>query len=355
MFAGRFAQSASEADYIVVADTGSKDGTQGLLRKHDVLVHDISLSPWRFDDARNAALALVPADVDICLSLDLDEVLIPGWREAIETAWSPETTRAHYSFVASHEPDGSDGVSFLNNRLHARHGYRWRHACHEGLYPDRIVESYVTIPGLRVDHWPDETKSRGGYLDLLAVAAREEPHDARMAHYYARELLFKGRWQEALDEFTRHLKISDPAYRAERAATYLYMARCLEALGWPDDARLQLKLGTLEAPAMREAWIALAERFQRDGDWTACLDAALKALSITEPLNGYMSDPHAWGYAGYDLAAIAAWNLGCFDEALPHAERALAQRPGDPRLQANVALIAHAASAQNLAETRLSA
>jgi hypothetical protein len=26
----------------------------------------------------------VPADVDVCLSLDLDEILAPGWRAAIE-------------------------------------------------------------------------------------------------------------------------------------------------------------------------------------------------------------------------------------------------------------------------------
>jgi len=35
--------------------------------------------PWRFDVARNAALALVPDNV--CISPDLDDVLPEGWRE----------------------------------------------------------------------------------------------------------------------------------------------------------------------------------------------------------------------------------------------------------------------------------
>ena len=57
-------QSAANADVICVADTGSKDKTVPLFQAKGNLVKfsQISIDPWRFDDARNAALALVPAD-----------------------------------------------------------------------------------------------------------------------------------------------------------------------------------------------------------------------------------------------------------------------------------------------------
>ena len=58
----RFMSSARAADVIVVADTGSTDGTVAALQSAGAAVHEIHISPWRFDDARNAALALVPAD-----------------------------------------------------------------------------------------------------------------------------------------------------------------------------------------------------------------------------------------------------------------------------------------------------
>lgn len=335
-FAARFAEAGREADVIVVADTGSTDGCQEALRANGVQVHQILVSPWRFDDARNAALALVPGDVDVCLSLDLDEIVAPGWRATLEAGWTPEATRAFYTFVASHEPDGRDGVSFLNNRMHARRGYRWRHACHEGLYPDRIDERFVTLADIRVDHWPDTTKSRSGYLDLLTVAAKEEPNEPRMAHYYARELYYYARHEEAIAEFKRYLSIGDPTLIGERAASMLYMATCFDGLQKPEEALQWRWRAVSECPQMRETWRDLAEALYKVADWPGCYGAARKALSLTTPFPGYMSDPQAWGYSPDDLAAIAAWNLGLKPEALEHAERALAFVPDDARLKANV-------------------
>jgi glycosyltransferase involved in cell wall biosynthesis len=76
----RWASSAIDADYRVVADTGSTDDTVERLEKAGVTVHNIAIRPWRLDDARNAALALVPADADVCVTMDTDEFLEPGWR-----------------------------------------------------------------------------------------------------------------------------------------------------------------------------------------------------------------------------------------------------------------------------------
>ena len=74
-FVDRFCKSAKGADLILIADTGSTDGTIKLAKKHKASVVEIGITPWRFDDARNAALSLIPKDIDICVSLDLDEEL----------------------------------------------------------------------------------------------------------------------------------------------------------------------------------------------------------------------------------------------------------------------------------------
>ena len=55
-FVRRFCESAKEADLILIADTGSDDGTVDLARECGAVVYDIHISPWRFDLARNAAL-----------------------------------------------------------------------------------------------------------------------------------------------------------------------------------------------------------------------------------------------------------------------------------------------------------
>ena len=82
-FVDRWMDSMSEADHIVVLDTGSDDGTVEQLRERGAQVTVEVISPWRFDTARNRSLELVPEDTDICVCTDLDEVFRPGWRKAL--------------------------------------------------------------------------------------------------------------------------------------------------------------------------------------------------------------------------------------------------------------------------------
>ena len=89
-FADRWMDSMGEADEVVVLDTGSSDGTVERLRARGARVERGIISPWRFDDARNRSLELVPEDADLCVCTDLDEVFHPGWRAALEQAWVPD-------------------------------------------------------------------------------------------------------------------------------------------------------------------------------------------------------------------------------------------------------------------------
>ncbi len=202
-FVDRFMDTAVEADVVVVADTGSTDATIDRLRSRGAAVHEICVRPWRFDDARTASLALVPAGVDVCVSLDLDEVLPPGWRVALERDWG-EATRGRYLYVWNHRTDGTPDVSYYQDKIHLRHGYRWVYACHEHLVPDRIEERFVDLD-FTIHHWADDTKSRSNYLPLLEVNAKEYPHLPRAAHYLGREYVFNRQWADALRELERHV------------------------------------------------------------------------------------------------------------------------------------------------------
>src|SRR4051812_29184990 len=95
-FVERWATSAADADYLFVADTGSSDETVALLEQHGVHTAPIRVRPWRFDDARNAALSLLPDDLDIVMSLDMDEILTPGWRAKLEADWVEGCNRLRY-------------------------------------------------------------------------------------------------------------------------------------------------------------------------------------------------------------------------------------------------------------------
>ena len=132
-FANRWMESMSEADLVVVLDTGSTDDTVKRLREAGAQVTVEEIVPWRFDTARNCSLELVPEDADICVCTDLDEVFRPGWREQLERGWKDGMGQVSYRYTWSFEPDGSEGYVFWSEKIHARRGYRWTHPVHEVL------------------------------------------------------------------------------------------------------------------------------------------------------------------------------------------------------------------------------
>lgn len=323
----RFCESAADADIILIADTGSTDRTVEAARDCGATVYSICISPWRFDSARNAALALVPADVDICISLDLDEVMTPGWREEVERLWVPGTTRLSYRF------DCGGGYIINHKKIHARHGYVWKHLCHEYPTPDRIYEVVVETDWLASVHMPDTTKSRGQYLDMLFAAAKENPQEFRASFYYARELFFTARWDHSIAEATRALTLPGATWNKERCYLYRIMARCHARMGNGAEALRNARLAVIEDPDTREAWCELAEQARGVQSWGECLGAALRALSIKNRDVTFTNDPATFGVWPHELAAVASFNLGLIDAAKSHANDALLIDPECERIK----------------------
>ena len=337
-FARRWMASMSEADQVIVLDTGSEDGTPDILRELGADVTREQVEPWRFDTARNRSLTLVPENVDICVCTDLDEVFRPGWRAALERAWCPGVGQAHYPYIWSFTADGKDGVVFWADKIHARHGWHWAGPVHEVLRSDAPVRA-VFVPDIRLEHHPDPAKSRGQYLPLLELAVAEEPENDRNVHYLGREYLFYGRWAEAQEMLLRHLRLPAAVWPEERCASMRYLSRCARELGRPDEEEQWLLRACAEAPALREPWLDLARLFLRREDWHGVVWAARRALRITKRPETYLTEPEAWGELPYDLLAVALYYLGDYRHALAMGEEALKRSPMDRRLRENVRLM----------------
>ena len=334
-FVDRFCESAKDADLILIADTGSSDDTVERARKFsNAVVHNICISPWRFDKARDAALALIPRDYDVCISLDLDEVLEPGWREEIERVWKSNTTRLRYKF------DWGCGIRFYYEKIHHRHGYHWHHPCHEYPRADaRTTEVWAHTDQLLVSHHPDPTKSRGQYLDLLQLAVKEDPHCPRNAFYFARELTFYRKWGEAAVALLKYLDNPEATWPNERCYAMRLLGKSYDSLQQPDEALEWYKKACSEAPNTREPWHDLALAQYSRKNWAACLTAADKGLTIKDKQLVYTCDPRVWEEPLYDLASIAAWNLGLKTEAIAYCETAAKMAPADRRIAANLQIM----------------
>jgi len=215
-FVDRWMNSMSEADQIIVTDTGSDDNTVRKLRERGAIVYIDIIQPWRFDKARNISLNHVPDDVDICVCTDLDEEFEQGWREKLEMSWSakksqdgkPAARRGKYLYNWSLKADGTPDVQFMYSKIHERHGFRWMWPVHEYLrYEGELPLETVVIKDMVLNHYPDSTKPRGTYLPLLELAVEEAPMDDRMRYYLGREYMYKGLWQKCIDTLIGYLAL----------------------------------------------------------------------------------------------------------------------------------------------------
>lgn len=333
-FVERFCESARGADLIIIADTGSTDRTVELAKECGASVFEICVNPWRFDKARDVALGLVPADVDVCVSIDLDEVLELGWREEIEKVWFEGATRLRYGY------DWGCGIRFNADKIHARKGYFWHHPCHELLRPDpRTKEVFAETNNLLVTHLPDDQKSRGTYLELLEMSVKEDKHCPRNSFYLARELYFRGRTDEAIAECKRYLELPDATWHHERCYALRVIGKCYEGRGLFAEAEGWYQKAAAEAPFTREPWCALALLYYRQAKWAESFAAATRALGITVREWVYTVDPECWKAMPHDLASIAAWNLGMKEEAIRHTKAALEIEPENARIANNLKLM----------------
>ena len=211
-------ENVKNADYILVADTGSTDETVMEIELSQTFgsrlandgsyiscsrpeLHDLSIVPWRFDLARNAALALMPKWVDICVALDLDETISPHWKEAILDNWQDGVNNVCPWFV-----NGDGYECWDSRRIHSRNGWRWHLPVHEQLYPYLIEPQYAYVPDIVVRH--PRAIWHPGYLPLCELGLRENPTDPHALFFLGREYVNCERYDEAVTLLSRYLALT---------------------------------------------------------------------------------------------------------------------------------------------------
>ena len=285
-----WAETTADADLRFVLDTGSTDNTVDELRLvHGIQTARATFEPFRFDDARNTALALAP-EADLYLRLDADERLPEGWRQIIEDAYQPTCPRYRYRVHNTH------GIwdTIVRDDLHWRHGFRWKYPTHEILTGpaatidiSRLIVEHTSPPERRTHHLTN--------LDTLYSATIEYPGDHRMAFYYARELWYAGNWETCRDAMLNFLDLPH-GWGPERCEAY----RILAAIDYHPERWIWKAIG--ESPDRREPWVDLARHYLAEGNPQDAAMAMYQADNRTDDTI-YTTDAQCWGRAYDDVRA----------------------------------------------------
>lgn len=336
----RLMDSIRDADLVVVGDTGSTDDTIAKFRARGAVVHSITVEPWRFDEARNKVLDLIPPEYDCLFSIDVDETVVTtDWKKRILDTWdSGKFNRLFYYYIWALRPDGSPEKRFIYDKIHSRE-FKWVSPCHEILeLRDPAIGQRGKLVDIEVVHRPNTKSGRGDYLGLLEMAVKERPNDFRVLHYYGRELFYHNRWVEAREVLKRHGEM-EGTWAAERAASFRYAAECSIRLGQYSDADRLFARGCSVCPGEREPYVAYAVFLQNSGDHAGCFRNAMTALAIPWRKHHYLEDRYAWTEGPFDLAGVSAFYMGLKEDAKMLCRKAFDLMPGDERIKNNVSLV----------------
>lgn len=338
-FVKRWYESVKEADSVYVLDTGSTDKTISMLKDLGVNVSVKEIKPWRFDVARNESLKLVPEDCDICVCIDIDEVISKGWRKKLEEIWDDNTNHLRYIYNWSHDDNGKPLVSFYYEKIHARNGFKWIYPVHEVLEFSGEKEVFKTTEEIVVDHYPDSTKSRSNYLPLLELSVKENPDNDRNMHYLGREYMFHGKYNEAIDMLIKHLNLKSATWKDERCASMRFIARCYKYLKRYDEAKMWLDKAINEAPYLRDPYVERAMLEYELNNFEDVKKYCLLALEIKNHTKTYINEPFSWNYTIYDLLSISEFYLGNIESSLKWINKATKMEPNNERLINNKKII----------------
>ena len=342
-FVERWVNSVKEADEIYVLDTGSMDNTVEEVKKRGVIVSQKEITPWRFDVARNLSLDMVPNDADICVCIDLDEVLEVGWRKKLEKIWNIDINRLRYNYNWSLDDKNNPIVNFYIEKIHTRNNYKWIHPVHEVLkYTGNGTERFITTDDITVNHYPDNNKSRSNYLPLLELSVKESPNNDRNMHYLGREYMYYGRWNECIDTLINHLNLPSATWKDERSASMRFIARSYINLKRYDEARMWLDKAIREAPYLRDPYVERALLEYQLSNYKEVEKYAKEALKIRKHEKNYINEPFSWNHTIYDLLSISLFYQGKLEESLFYSEKALRMSPNDDRLIKNNKIIKEA-------------
>ena len=320
--------AAEIADELIVVDTGSTDDTKEIARGFTPQVYDF---PWCDDFAAARNFSFSKAAMDYVMWLDADDVIDAENRAKIlrlKETLSPAVDMVFLRYDVAFDEQDNPTLSYYRERMFkASMGYRWVGEIHE-VIPQRGVAEYREIS---IQHRKLHPTERGRNLRIFEkMLADGKQLDPRQKFYYARELMYNGRYPEAVRQFTAFLD-EGQGWVENNISACKDLVYCQAHLG---DAAAAL--GTLfrsfayDAPRA-EICCDIGEHFMdKRAYYMAVFWYELAAGMNFDPEADGFRKPDCYNYIPYMQLCVLWDRLGDRIKANAYNEKALSVKPHDP-------------------------
>ncbi|HEX7915937.1 glycosyltransferase family 2 protein [Rudaea sp.] len=296
-----------------IADTGSTDGTQDLVRQAmDGLPGELIERRWvDFATNRNEALALAQKHGDYALIIDADEVL-----EADKGFAYPKLDAPGYMLELIYGDTRYRRVAMPRLDL----DWVWRGVLHEALNSVHAAQARY-LPGLRIRVHTDGARSQltqrekfSRDAEVLRKALKDEPGNARYAFYLAQSLRDAGDLAESITAY--EARVAMGGWVEEVYFSKLQIAVLRERIG---AAPAEIALAYLDAydyrPTRAEAPCEFARWNRLNRRFAVARDFARIAMNTKLPSDVLFIDRPVYDWRAKDELAVALYWCGEREES----------------------------------------
>lgn len=308
----------SKADYLCILDTGSTDGTWEYLQNKqkklpNLIIDQKIISPWRYDEARNASLKLIPKDASICFMADLDEIIKEdNWVDVIKNNWQPLFQRGAFIYNRRVDPDtGAVIQRFTEYRIHSKN-WHYRGIVHEQLHDvngarEFFLDECIQVP-ITVWHYPTNP-NREIYVELCERGIEEQPNNWLMHLQLAAEYEVHEMYDKAIDEYKKIILEQDMLSPMEVGRCYASLGRVLGITGKKEEALRILKKGRTEIPNYGDNYFLAAEITYQMNNYEETFELCKNGLENASE-NQWCTIVARESYYPYFLMGLSKYYLG---------------------------------------------
>lgn len=257
-------------DYWAIADTGSTDGTQDIIKeffKEKGIPGELIQMDWiDFATCRNVSLAAIEKVTDYGIWIDADEEFIPMPNFDIQIA-------LRHDFHTISVPTRYGGVDYTRKSIwKCGMGFNWSGPIHEILAsPEEktggILHGAHVLVRAEGNSWKDVTAKYTKHAEILSEYTKTNS-DPRWVFYTAQSYRDASLHQESFDWYKKRSEITNEGFPEEVFFSKFMMARLAEIMNYDKKEVLNLYFDAHKADPLRgEPVKSLILYLQRMQEW----------------------------------------------------------------------------------------
>lgn len=320
-------------DEIIVVDTGSSDASIEIAKHYSDKVFSYT---WHDDFAAARNYSFSFASKDYCMWMDADDVLAPKDQEALKElkeTLDPQVDIVMMKYNTAFDAQGHPTFSYYRERLVKRtQNFLWEGVIHEAITPSgNIIHTDIAITHKK-EKAGDPERNLRIFEKLLTNGNTLSP---REQFYYARELYYHKRYEEAIQQFTLFLN-GKQGWVENCIDACALRSYCLQEIGKPEQALASLFESFAYDEPRAEVLCDIGAYFMREQRYSMAIYWYKLALTCQRrDENGAFIRVDCYDYIPYLQLCVCYDHLQEHELANAYNERAAICKPEDEIVKRN--------------------